>query len=141
MNGESNKNPLLELYEDLFQYICRLNRVSRTDAAPEYARIRSEIETLLSDAVRNASSDVRVLNQAKKLELPMVFFVDNIICTSRLKFAPQWAENRLAKQKYNELAGDERYFDFLESDLTDTSDEAAERLAVFYVCFGLGFMG
>src|SRR5207237_5944995 len=29
----------------------------------------------------------------------------------------------------------------LEQDLADTSDEAAERLAVYYVCLGLGFAG
>src|SRR5437764_714967 len=132
---------LLELYEDLFQYMCRLNRAAKTDAQPEYARVRGEIETLVKDVTRNASSDVRLLNQTKKLELPMVFFVDNLICTSRLKFAMQWVEKRLAKDMHNELAGDERFFDFLEQDLADTSEEAAERLAVFYVCLGLGFTG
>ena len=132
---------LLDLYEDLFQSICRLNRASKAEGQLEYARVRSEIETALSDITRNASNDVRLLNQVKKLELPMVFFVDNILCTSRLKFASQWAEDRLAVRRHNELAGDERFFDFLEQDLTDTSEEAAERLAVFYVCFGLGFTG
>jgi type IV/VI secretion system ImpK/VasF family protein len=132
---------LIDLYEDLFQYICRLNRVGKADAQLEYARVRSEIETLLSDVTRNASADVRLLNQAKKLELPMVFFVDNLVVTSRLKFASQWAEDRLAVRRHNELAGDERFFDFLEQDLTDTSEEAAERLGVFYLCLGLGFMG
>jgi len=132
---------LLDLYEDLFQYICRLNRASKAEGQLEYARVRSEIETILSEITRNASSDVRLLNQVKKLELPIVFFVDNVLCTSRLKFASMWAEDRMAVRRHNELAGDERFFDFLEQDLTDTSEEAAERLAVFYVCFGLGFMG
>jgi type IV/VI secretion system ImpK/VasF family protein len=132
---------LLELYEDLFQYLCRLNRAARTDAQPEYARIRGELDTILKDILRNATSDVRLLNQAKKLELPIVYFVDNLICTSRLKFAQQWAERRMARELHNELAGDERFFDFLEQDLADTSEEAAERLAVYYVCLGLGFTG
>jgi type IV/VI secretion system ImpK/VasF family protein len=70
----------------------------------------------------------------------MMFFVDYLVCSSGLKFATQWAENRLAKER-NELAGDERFFDLLEADLKDTSEEAAERLAVYYVCLGLGFMG
>ncbi len=131
---------LLELYEDLFQYICRLNRVARTPAQPEYARVRSEIKDLVEQVLRNAATDVRLLNQAKRLELPMIFFIDYLVCTSRLKFAVQWAENRLAKER-NELAGDERFFDLLEEDLKDTSEEAAERLAIYYVCLGLGFMG
>jgi len=131
---------LLETYEELFQYLCRLNRAARTEAHPEYVRVRSEMKTMLDDITRGASSDVRLSNQIKRLELPLTFFVDNLISTSRLKFAGQWAENRLAKEK-NELAGDERFFDFLEQDLTDTSEEAAERLAVYYSCLGLGFTG
>lgn len=131
---------LLEAYEDLFQYICRLNRAAKTDAHPDFARVRSEVKTMLDDISRSASADVRVSNQIKRLELPLIFFVDNLICTSRLKFAAQWAENRLAMER-NELAGDERFFDFLDQDLTDTSEEAAERLAIYYVCLGLGFLG
>lgn len=131
---------LLEIYEELFQYVCRLNRASKTDAHPDFARVRAEVKTLLDEANRKVSSDVRLANQVKRLELPVTFFVDNLICTSRLKFAPQWADNRLAKEK-NELAGDERFFDFLEEDLVDTSEDAAERLSIYYVCLGLGFMG
>ena len=131
---------LLEIYEELFQFVCRLNRVARTDAHPDYGRIRAEVRTALDDLNRRAASDVQVMNQVKRLELPIIFFVDNIICTSRLKFAQQWSDNRLAKER-NELAGDERFFDFLEDDLKDASEEAAERLAVYYTCFGLGFTG
>ena len=131
---------LLEIYEELFQYVCRLNRAAKTDAHPDFARVRAEVRTMLDEITRNAATNVQLLNQVKRLELPVIFFVDNLICTSRLKFAVQWAENRLAKEK-NELAGDERFFDFLDQDLADTSEDAAERLAVYYVCLGLGFMG
>ena len=132
---------LLDLYEEFFQYVCRLNRVAKTQAHPEFATVRSEVKDLLAQVMQNAASDVHLLNQVKKLELPMIFFIDNLICTSRLKFASQWAQKRLATEK-NELAGDERFFvDFLEKDITDTSEEAVERLAVYYVCLGLGFMG
>jgi len=131
---------LLELYENLFQYVCRLNRAAKTSAHPEYVRVRSEIKELFNEADRNSSADVRLHNQVRQLELPLIFFVDNLICTSRLKFAGQWAENRMAKER-NELAGDERFFDLLDQDLKDTSEEAVERLAVYYACLGLGFQG
>ncbi len=134
---------LLELYEDLFQYLCLLNRMAdaKPQAQPEYARARAEIKGILEDIKRTAGSDARLMNQANRLELPVLFFVDNIICTSRLKFAQQWAESRLAKERKNELAGDERFFDFVQEDLKDTSEEAVERLAVYCACFGLGFTG
>jgi type IV/VI secretion system ImpK/VasF family protein len=132
---------LLELYEGLFQYICRLNRASKGQTHPEYSRVRSEIKGLIDDISRGAASDPALSSQVKQLEEPMIFFVDNMIATSRLNFAAQWASKRLAAER-NELAGDERFFvDFLEKDLVNTSPEAAERLAVYYVCLGLGFSG
>jgi type VI protein secretion system component VasF len=132
---------LLESYEGLFQYICRLNRASKGQTHPEYSRVRSEIKGLFDDISRGAASDPALSSQVKQLEEPMIFFVDNMIATSRLNFAPQWASKRLAAER-NELAGDERFFvDFLEKDLVNTSPEAAERLAIYYVCLGLGFSG
>jgi type IV/VI secretion system ImpK/VasF family protein len=131
---------LLQLYEGLFQYVCRLNRAAKTEAQPDYARVRSEVNSLLADIQRGAANDVRLSNQVKRLELPLIFFVDNLICTSPLKFASQWAQNRLANER-NELAGDERFFDFLQTDLADPGEEAKERLAVFYTCLCLGFNG
>lgn len=131
---------LLQLYEGLFQYVCRLNRAAKTEAQPDYVRVRSEVNSLLADIQRGAANDVRLANQVKRLELPVIFFVDNLICTSPLKFATQWAQNRLANER-NELAGDERFFDFLQTDLADPGEEAKERLAVFYTCLCLGFNG
>ena len=132
---------LLELYEGLFQYICRLNRAAKGQTHPDYSRVRSEIKSLFDDINRSSASDPAISNQVKQLEAPMIFFVDNMIATSRLNFAPQWAMNRIAAER-NELAGDERFFvDFLEKDLVNTSPDAAERLAVYYVCLGLGFNG
>jgi type VI secretion system protein ImpK len=132
---------LLEVYEDLFQYVCCLLRAAKTQTHPEATRVRSEVKELLDQTARNASSDVRLANQVSRLELPMIFFVDNIISNSRLRFAPQWAQKRLAHER-NELAGDERFFvDFLEKDLIDPAEEAEERLAVYYECLALGFRG
>ena len=132
---------LLELYEGLFQYICRLNRAAKGQTHPDYSRVRSEIKSLFDDIHRSSASDPALSSQVKQLEAPMIFFVDNMIATSRLNFAPQWAMKRLAAER-NELAGDERFFvDFLEKDLANTSPDAAERLAVYYVCLGLGFTG
>src|ERR1700739_74738 len=118
---------LLELYEGLFQYICRLNRAAKGQTHPDYSRVRSEIKSLFDDVSRSFASDPALCNQVNQLEAPMVFFVDNMIATSRLNFAPQWAMKRLAAER-NELAGDERFFvDFLEKDLANTSPDAAER--------------
>lgn len=153
---------LLELAEPLFQYICRLNRAGRRAAGPPAARtaetsffakgaktsalsldytvVRAEVKALLDDFQHKAAGDFRLATAARKLELPLMFFVDSMIAESRLPFAPQWNQNRLAYER-NELAGDEAFFDALEEAMKDPGEEATERLAVFYVCLGLGFTG
>lgn len=152
---------LLELTEPLFQYLCRLNRVARKSGiaptgettfvtkaggAPrrglslDYAVVRNEIKGLFEDMQQKAEKDFRLKNQFEKMELPLIFFVDSSISESSLSFAAEWNQNRLAYER-NELAGDDKFFELLNEDKNDRSDEGAERLAVYYVCLGLGFTG
>jgi len=131
---------LLEVCEPIFQYICRLNRMARTATAADYSVVRAEVKALLEDTQQKAASEVRLNAQMKKMELPLIFFVDSMIAESKLKFAQEWHQRRLAYDR-GELAGDEKFFDELEETLKDNSDDASERLAVFYTCMGLGFTG
>ena len=162
---------LLQLAEPVFQYVCRLNRIARratgssrgsdtatfvklsreaaVSATPavsassgnlDFSVVRAEIKALFDDLMLAAAKDVRLSQEARKIELPLMFFVDSMISESCLPFAAEWNENRLAYDR-QELAGDEKFFDLLEDSLKDQSEEAAERLAVFYVCLGLGFSG
>jgi type VI protein secretion system component VasF len=132
---------LLEIYEDFFQYICCLLRAAKTQAHPESTRVRSEIKELLERAAQAASGDVQLAPQVSRLELPLVFFADGVISASKLRFAPQWAQRTLAQER-NEAGGNERFFvQYLEPDLVDGEEDAAERLAVYYVCLALGFRG
>jgi type IV/VI secretion system ImpK/VasF family protein len=132
---------LLELYEDFFQYICCLLRAAKTQAHPEPTRVRSELKELLEKAARSAGSDNRLAAQATKVELPLIFFADDVIAHSQLRFAGQWAQKPLAQERH-ETRGDERFFvQYLEEDLVNPDDEASERLAVYYVCLALGFHG
>jgi len=162
---------LLQLTEPLFQHMCRLNRIARRGAAPkagggdtsfvslskeaaataapvvparganlDYSVARSEIKALFEDMMSRAAADSRLSHQARKIELPLIFFVDSMISESALPFAAEWNQNRLAYDR-QELAGDEKFFDLLDETLKESGEEAAERLAVFYICIGLGFTG
>src|ERR1043165_8585550 len=127
---------LLQLTEPLFQHVCRLNRFARRGGAakstgddttyislkPERAKAaasaaaktagldytvaRSEIKALFEDMMLKAASDMRLSQQVRKVELPLIFFVDSMISESTLAFAAQWNQNRLAYER-QELAGDE----------------------------------
>lgn len=121
-----------------------------TGSAPSFASgrtlsmdfqvVRSEVKALLEDLVQKGAADFRLASQARKIELPLMFFIDSMIAESKLPFAAQWNQQRLAYER-NELAGDEKFFDLVEEALKDPGEEAAERLSVLYLCIGMGFTG
>jgi type IV/VI secretion system ImpK/VasF family protein len=132
---------LLELSDPLFKKICLLNRLGRKGAGPNsYEQLKLEIQDLFKKIGQTADKEPLLRAQWRKLELPLIFFADSMIAESRIPVAEQWHKNRLAYDQ-KELAGDEKFFDLLDETLNDPSDEATERLQVFYTCIGLGFMG
>ena len=131
---------LPELCDPLFQEICRLNRIGRKAPGGSYAHALAEIKGIFASMSERARKDLRLAQNYEKIEMPLVFFVDSMISESRLPYASEWNKKRLAFE-YNELAGDEKFFDMLDETLADTRDGASERLAIFYICLGLGFTG
>ena len=131
---------LLDHCEPLFQAVCRLNRMGRKGSSIDYSLARAEISDLFEKLTTNARGDIGLSEQYRKVELPLIFFVDSMIVESALPFAAQWDRDRLAKAR-KELAGDEKFFDLLEETMQETGEAAAERLAIFYTCIGLGFTG
>ena len=133
---------LPELCEQLFQYMCMVNRVARTPSGVQldYDGLRETAQLAFSRMEERSKDDPRLYSQYKKMELPLIFFVDSMIAESTLSLASQWHKNRLAYTR-DELAGDEKFFDFLEETLTETGPEADERLMIYYTCLGLGFTG
>jgi type VI secretion system protein ImpK len=129
---------LISLCEPLLQYVCRLNRSAAKGCTLPLERVRADIQQLFEAIKHEASSQPDLAAQYERIKLPLVFFVDFMIRESNLSFRMDWIP--LACD-LNELAGDEKFFELLEADLADPSDGAAERLAVYYTCLGLGFTG
>jgi type VI secretion system protein ImpK len=144
---------LMELVEPLFLFVCRLNRIGRNQHIPatetsapfasdsfSYDQAREEVLRLLTTMKDEASGDVALARQFDEIEMPLIFFVDSIIAESQLSFRERWHENRLAAER-GELAGDDKFFDMLDECLAEATEEATERLAVYFTCLGLGFTG
>jgi type VI protein secretion system component VasF len=135
---------LLNHCDPLFQAVCRLNRIARINRGSgstiEYSQARTEIEEHFEVLARIARGDIALGEQYRKVELPLIFFVDSMIAESALPFAQKWNNNRLAFGR-NERSGDEKFFVLLDETLQDTKAGADERLAIFYICIGLGFTG
>ena len=119
---------LLELCEPLFQYVCRLRRSARMGRTIEMDEVRGDISEIFSKMKGDASSDMELLTQYEKVELPLIFFTDFMIKESNLPFAYDWVE--LGRER-NELAGDEKFFDLLDAELADPSDLAAKDWSYF----------
>ena len=132
---------LLGVCEELFQYVCRLNRSARKGAPMEPTMVRSDLKTILSRQRSKAGGDAVLAQQYDKVERPLIYFVDFMIEESQLPFASEWKASRLQNEYYSVNDGDEHFFDLLDETLRDTSREATERLSVFYTCLGLGFTG
>jgi type VI protein secretion system component VasF len=135
---------LVELCEPLFKKVCLLNRLGREGAslssAIELEKLRLEIKELFADLEKTASTQPGLGAQWDKLELPLIFFVDSMVAECGLAVSTAWHHSRLAYER-KELAGDEKFFDLLDETLKDPSEEATERLKIFYTCLGLGFTG
>ncbi len=129
---------LLELCEPLFQYVCQLKRLARSNCTLEMDKVRSEIKKKFEFMKSEALNSAELAGHYEKIELPLLFFVDFMIKESKLAFAYDWYE--LGRER-NELAGDEKFFDLLDENLADPSDAATQRLVIFYTCLGLGFAG
>jgi len=128
---------LLDICEPLFQYICCLNRSVRTGGIENRAAARTKIDDLFRQMKQTAATRPDLMAGYEKVELPLIFFADSMIWDSRLPFAKDWP--RIAFER-GEKAGDEKFFLMLEDTLKEC-EAAADRLAVFYTCLGLGFTG
>ena len=128
--------------DPLFQTICRYNRIARkgSGATQDYAQVRGEIEEMFAVLSRTARGDLALGEQYRKVELPLIIFVDAMMAESALPFAQKWSNHRLAFSR-NEMAGDEKFLTLLDETLLETKEGADERLAIFYICIGLGFTG
>jgi type VI protein secretion system component VasF len=133
---------LINHCDPLFQAICRLNRIGRIQRGStiDYAQTRKEIEEHFEVLARIARGDISLGEQYRKVELPLICFADSMLAESALPFASKWNNNRLAASR-NEFAGDEKFFALLDETLQENKPEADERLAIFYICIGLGFTG
>ncbi|MCB9845586.1 MAG: DotU family type IV/VI secretion system protein [Phycisphaeraceae bacterium] len=128
---------LLEVVEPLFQYICRINRSARKGVVMDASRVRAEVQAIFDQMRRDAGS-ADLGESLERVRLPLVYFVDFMIKESPGGLGREWQE--MAHEE-NMFAGDEHFFDLLDEALKESGKQAADRLAVFYSCLGLGFSG
>lgn len=126
---------LLELTEPLFQYVCTLKKLSNSRERLDTIRIKADLLKIFADMQKAAETSSLLATEYEKIKLPLIFFADYIVFESNLNFTQPWEPLAL---EYKELAGEEKFFLILSQDISDKSEIATERLAVYYTCLSLG---
>jgi type VI protein secretion system component VasF len=112
-----------------------LNQQARLGLRLDVRRVQGELEDAFAGMRRQSSGGAGLAAEYERIELPLMFFVDNIICTSTMNIADDW--ERLAFKR-NENNGDRDFFRKLDVAFDEGN---LEQLSVYYTCLGLGFRG
>ncbi len=129
---------LLNIIEPIFIYICDFNRIVRSGSRPMLNKVQADIKELRDNANIAVAADSSLRDSYDKIELPLVFFIDYMIEQAGFR---EWEENRIAVNEFGRRAGNDEFFDYLTNAEGETGDPADERLAFYYTCLGLGFLG
>jgi len=139
-SNASQAGRLLRLYEDLFLYICNLNRQAGSAAAPHVETVESAVEKLRAEIRKRAEAE-RLVDHVAALEHPIDVFIDSMIIKAGVSCSHDWKNRRLAKKHHGDQGGDATFFKLLEATLRQNTEQASEILTVYYTCLGLGYTG
>lgn len=96
----------------------------------------SEIRSELNAVSQRATLTPMLQQQYQAIEKPLVFFIDYIVKEGNFSYSRSYRE--LARN-FNELSGDDKFFDLLKDAIDQSNDK--EVIRVFYILMGLGFDG
>ena len=137
---------LSDICEPLFQHVCRLNRMGRKGGRADAATVRAELKGILQDVRAKAEATPGMISPYEGIEAILIYFADSMILSGDLKFAGGWKPIShdpavIGLKVEPELGFEERFWDMLEEALRDPTDNATQKLSVYYTCIGLGFTG
>lgn len=127
---------LEQLCRPLLRCMCDYRQYSDAGNLPDKELFSRKINMLLSEAKEDAAKSPTLEKEFSRIERPLIFFIDYMVKEGNFPFSREWRE--LARN-YNELSGDEKFFDMLSEALDDP--DSGKALEVFYTMLGLGFDG
>jgi type VI protein secretion system component VasF len=127
---------LEELCRPVLTTLCNYWQLNQAGFPPTAEKFRKDIEAVLEDAKRNAAADTGLSREYERIERPLVFFIDFMVKEGSFPFNRDWRE---LGRNFNELSGDEKFFNLLNEALEDS--KAENLIPLFYTMLGLGFEG
>jgi type VI protein secretion system component VasF len=119
-------------------FVCFCNNLQLSEAGnpPTMEKFREEIERALERAKYRCETDPVLSRDYQRVELPMVFFIDYMVKEGNFPFKNEWRE---LSRNYNELSGDEKFFNLLSEALNNPNSK--NTIPVFFNMIRLGFDG
>lgn len=133
----ASTNELLELIKPVLLKVCEYNTFKQNGVEVKHAEVLNDLNALFAVIKKAVDRSEYLSKKYVQVEKPLVFFVDYIIKESKFSFSREYEP--LAR-RYNELSGDDKFFDILDYTLEDKSADK-DVLQVFYILLGLGFDG
>ncbi len=129
-------NRLEPLCRPLLKLICEYCYCAKSGAQVTADELQWQIHLCLNDIQTKCENDPSLKREFSRIEKPLIFFIDYIIKEDDFPFQNEWPE---MARNYNELSGDEKFFDLLSETMEDP--ESSDRLKFFFLLMGLGFDG
>ncbi|MDR3334666.1 MAG: DotU family type IV/VI secretion system protein [Treponema sp.] len=116
--------------------LCNYWQLVNTGIQPERETFQRTIDSLLEKAKTQAARNPDLSREYARIERPLIFFIDYLVKEGNFSFKGEWRD--LAR-RYNELSGDEKFFNLLAAALDDP--ESGSSITLYYLMLGLGFDG
>lgn len=128
---------LNELIRPVLLYVCDCYLFRQHGVEVALNEVDSKLKSLFADIRRKVDGDEFLKREYAQVEKPLVFFVDYFFKENGFSFSKEYEP--LARM-YNELSGDDKFFDILDKVLA-TSQSSSDVIKSFYLMLGLGFDG
>ena len=128
---------LHELIRPVLIYVCDCYLYRQHGVEVSLNEVDGKLKSLFADIRRKVDGDEFLKREYAQVEKPLVFFVDYFFKENCFSFSKEYTP--LARV-YNELSGDDKFFDILDKVLA-TSQSSSDVIKSFYLMLGLGFDG
>ncbi len=129
-------NEILEIVSPVLYRICDYYIYEQNGYELRYEEFSSEMNRLLSEARQRAEKRESLNAEFRKIEFPLIFFIDYTVKESGFAFSRDYVP---MAHSYNELSGDDKFFDLLDRALSVEKDPRI--ITLYYIMLGLGFDG
>lgn len=131
---------LCELFTPLITYIVNSRCEAARGKAPDQEVLMSHLMRELAHIRKTGAASREISREALEDACRYsAFYIDYMVHEGAFPYARQWQD--LGRSQYNELAGDEKFFDYMRRWLDEDTPQAHEHLRLMYDMVASGFSG